>query len=1466
PISLLDGELTTTIWTPRDNEFSSLFNRWTNSKVIDLAAQLGGLDIMLMLHRSGIKCCTVDAMDKASAVGQLDIVKWLHNHRTEGCTYLAMTYAAARGYLHIVKWLHEVLGINCTIAGLGTTAYNGDADMELYLITIPMLLKCEHPDDILSGESSISTLISGNSLSVFCGNAVDLAASNGHINIVQILHQHPTTTEAMDKAASNGHLQMVKFLHTHRSEGCSLNGLTATARNNHFEILIYLINNKCYNGEINNKALSIASAGNNNVEILSYCLDLWQNELTPETKELLMYNAALHGSINNIKWLHESKGIGWTQPSLLRYTAQDIAIVAPFDLFTQYMPLSRLEELAESLRLLPTTAFLTLPQLQEWLGLSSSFSMYTQFLFDSLKATPESPKVFVLELLAAAAVCSTTSASLLDKVHTLCSLFTPKDMLYLKESDVAIMILSTISGLKKITVGLDEAWANFSTRELAKQLVQDVCKQGQVAREEFIEWCVTCKTTAYVLRHFIPGDLLNPSEQVTRTKQKTQKQRYEAIIKTISPEELKRMEKNAVDAARIKIQSMWKAQLERRRFLRVLNEKAADRNAAAQRIQGYSKKQKNAQFLMARAALERAAFNGAIFTFGSGLSLGEGDINGNRMVPDMISSLKAKGIKATSITMSSTTTFLTKDDGKMVVWGLRLPLWINEQVPWLVKVPTPLDLPIQIISLACGCSHALLLDEQGFVYSWGSNDHGQTGHGSPDSFNARTGQQYIKYYDPRLGQSYDYLDKPLRLPYFTGDIEQDAVAIPIAAVACGDYFSLALSTEGEVFSWGEGSDGQLGQGTSGGNLDVGFVDQRLIQTAYTFAYEPKAVLNLSNIEAISCCGNRSAALAKDHTFYEWGAWGRASVWITLSKAKTTLECFVLMAEYGRSIEAMRSESKFEMVAVDVDFDDCEEFVADIRLETLSKLSLSTIDTITGSSAASSRAEMATTELSTSSTELPINSVELVNSSAELSTSSTQLTIEPLPDDVVKSVVKSSSQTQHAINELITKLWQNRCQEVLPTAEQMYKHPQFVPLHWCRSVKTKVYNYQEILNEVLTDISGRLLLVTRSPEEGFYFQFISSNAVELEIRGLPSNTCRMITKRGIWCNFLDLTRITDTNIQLENSIVLVHFTEEDLVVKIKHLREDTIVELVTQSIAQKALALQEFGVAAIILAFDFPHTQLFEIQLPADQGIYVPILMIDMAQCNAIQNTLSPKLTTRLFYRVDHTEEIIATALNLGATGVILQQRNTQKDPRFQGDISLNDAAIYRNPFPNDDQPIVGMVSYENGQALRLAAHYDDANHLTASINFQVRDLGNIYAWGCGSNGRLGIGNVNHLEDGYDPMTESTYHYTKEPLIIPTLSGRGVCEIACGFAHTIVRTIEGRVFTWGRGHEGQLGHGTTIDYDYPKLVDRLGYENIVAVAANDTSSAVLSEVLDDISFEKRRKEINLLKAANALTSI
>ena len=90
-----------------------------------------------------------------------------------------------------------------------------------------------------------------------------------------------------------------------------------------------------------------------------------------------------------------------------------------------------------------------------------------------------------------------------------------------------------------------------------------------------------------------------------------------------------------------------------------------------------------------------------------------------------------------------------------------------------------------VVGIAAGDSHSLAVRSDGTVWAWGSNSSGQLGNNSVA--NASAPVQVSRSDGSALGN--------------------------IGAVAGGGFFSLAMGNDGSVWSWGDNSHGQLGDGT-----------------------------------------------------------------------------------------------------------------------------------------------------------------------------------------------------------------------------------------------------------------------------------------------------------------------------------------------------------------------------------------------------------------------------------------------------------------------------------------------------------------------------------------------------------------------------------------------------------------------------------------------------------------------------
>lgn len=103
------------------------------------------------------------------------------------------------------------------------------------------------------------------------------------------------------------------------------------------------------------------------------------------------------------------------------------------------------------------------------------------------------------------------------------------------------------------------------------------------------------------------------------------------------------------------------------------------------------------------------------------------------------------------------------------------------------------------------------------------------------------------------------------------------------------------------------------------------------------------------------------------------------------------------------------------------------------------------------------------------------------------------------------------------------------------------------------------------------------------------------------------------------------------------------------------------------------------------------------------------------------------------------------------------------------------------------------------------------------------DGGSLYTWGNNTDGQGGHGQrcADHQLIFVDPhMTRTAMSVLVKPVRV-TAEPR-FKKIACGAYHMLAIDLKDRLWTWGRGQMGVLGHGDTVTAYTPKLVEALRY--------------------------------------------
>ncbi|OQR97388.1 regulator of chromosome condensation rcc1 [Thraustotheca clavata] len=206
--------------------------------------------------------------------------------------------------------------------------------------------------------------------------------------------------------------------------------------------------------------------------------------------------------------------------------------------------------------------------------------------------------------------------------------------------------------------------------------------------------------------------------------------------------------------------------------------------------------------------------------------------------------------------------------GHVYLWG-KLPVDTTQHL----KAPERIQ-GVEAISLACSTGHVVILSTIGKVYSWGKGGSGRLGHG--DLTNVHTpklvegipslkniiqvacGEEHTMILDEdgtifsfggnRAGQlgidSYCESNTPIMV----------TCSIKFRQIACGMNHSGAISVDNIVYTWGWGENGRLGLGHDNSMPS------------------PTAIDGLKNVSGISFGGAHSLAHTESKKVYAWG-WG-----------------------------------------------------------------------------------------------------------------------------------------------------------------------------------------------------------------------------------------------------------------------------------------------------------------------------------------------------------------------------------------------------------------------------------------------------------------------------------------------------------------------------------------------------------------------------------------------------------------
>ncbi|RQM26482.1 hypothetical protein B5M09_002918 [Aphanomyces astaci] len=558
--------------------------------------------------------------------------------------------------------------------------------------------------------------------------------------------------------------------------------------------------------------------------------------------------------------------------SQVHYRERDTAVVSDFDLLVQcwyvyptklrpafitehiHRGKVELETISTQLRRISFNFCLTREHFQEMLQLHHNdlFRPVAHRWFHHFKNTDTSTIVNGLEFVAALAIASTGTGKLVEKVGFLFDLFDFDQSGCLTKDELMILLKSSVRGLTKLTQGLGLQLAKLCPMAQIEDLAA-VCfrhcgldPSDDLRRDAFIHWVQCTPKLTNLLKCYVSKDKLTRDEAAVS-------------IQRVARGMLGR---NFVDELRLHKQLLQNQELD----------------VAATKIQEAMLNRKKRQETIRRSKVERNASSGAMYSFGANTHglLGHEFHELDKPVkdPKLNAFFKHADLRVVSVASSLVHAAAVTSSGVAYTWGACAPGAFGTvfskggaagggSPPDVVR-PCPQrvdDLStVQVTAVALGARHSMALTSDGVVYSWGSGEFGQLGHG--DIVNNELFQQQ---FDPHTSRSYPMIDLPLRLDKSLFD------EIQIKQIACGYYFSVALAEDGCVYTWGEGSDGQLGLGLSD-DFHVGFLDEFIHQSNFTYMPTPQYIHLDEPMGHVAVGGNHVFAVSRSHrTVLEWGA-------------------------------------------------------------------------------------------------------------------------------------------------------------------------------------------------------------------------------------------------------------------------------------------------------------------------------------------------------------------------------------------------------------------------------------------------------------------------------------------------------------------------------------------------------------------------------------------------------------------
>ncbi|WP_339353086.1 InlB B-repeat-containing protein, partial [Bifidobacterium indicum] len=202
-----------------------------------------------------------------------------------------------------------------------------------------------------------------------------------------------------------------------------------------------------------------------------------------------------------------------------------------------------------------------------------------------------------------------------------------------------------------------------------------------------------------------------------------------------------------------------------------------------------------------------------------------------------------RGIRFTQVSTGNAHSLAIGSDGNLYTWGRnqygqlgRTTTSGTDPTPGIVDKPASAPAGFTWTQASAGTFHSMAIGSDGNLYTWGRNQYGELGRDTNTSTDSTPGM----------------VAKPAGAP----------AGFTWTQTTAGDYFSLAVGSDGNLYTWGRNDFGQLGRTTNSGTLNP--------NPTPTMVDKPAGAPAGFTWTQTSTGDDHSMAIGSDGNLYTWG--------------------------------------------------------------------------------------------------------------------------------------------------------------------------------------------------------------------------------------------------------------------------------------------------------------------------------------------------------------------------------------------------------------------------------------------------------------------------------------------------------------------------------------------------------------------------------------------------------------------